>query len=197
MRGLRNHRGAVVGVIGTGAVVALALWPGVIGVDTATVTRAPLVVTVDAEGRTRVRDRFVVSAPVGGRVLRIELEPGDRVERGDIVARVDAGPAPLLDARAREEAQAAVNSARAALGGARADEQRAHAALAQAEHELARAQRLTTGGALSAQERDARETEVRLARETAATAAYAVEAAAADVRRAEARVGPVRSRSAS
>jgi HlyD family secretion protein len=192
-----THRRTLFGAAVLGAVLALAFWPETIGVDAASVTRGPLVVTVDEEGRTRVRDRFVVSAPVSGRVLRIELEPGDSVERGDIVARVDAGPAPLLDARAREEAQAGVNSARAALGGARAEEQRAQAALAQAERELERARRLTAGGVLSAQERDAREIEVRLARDSAATAAYAVTAAEAELRRAEARIGPGRSRGAS
>ena len=81
---------------------------------------------------TRVRDRFVVSAPVAGRVLRIELEPGDRVTRGQVVARVRAEAPPLLDARTRAEAQAGVESARAALGRARAEEQRARATLAQA-----------------------------------------------------------------
>ena len=194
MLALRAHRRALFGILGVGAVVALAFWPETVGVDVARVTRGPLVVTVDEEGRTRVRDRFVVSAPVSGRVLRIELEPGDRVERGDIIARVDAGPAPLLDARTREEAQAAVNSARAAVGGARAGEQRARAAFAQAERELERAQRLTAGGALAAQERDAREAEVRLARESVTTASYAVEAAAAELRRAEARIAPAPSR---
>jgi len=190
MRGLRNHRGAVVGVIGTGAVVALALWPDVIGVDTATVTRAPLVVTVDAEGRTRVRDRFVVSAPVGGRVLRIDLEPGDRVERGDIVARVDAGAAPLLDVRTRSEAEAAVDAARAAVGAARAERERASASLAHAEQELERAHRMTAAGALAAQDRDARQAEERMARETLAIASYALDAAAAELLRAEARLVP-------
>lgn len=190
MRGLRDHRGAVVGVIGTGAVVALALWPDVIGVDTAKVTRAPLVVTVDAEGRTRVRDRFVVSAPVGGRVLRIDLEPGDRVERGDIVARVDAGAAPLLDVRTRSEAEAAVDAARAAVGAARAERERASASLAHAEQELERAHRMTAAGALAAQDRDARQAEERMARETLAIASYALDAAAAELLRAEARLVP-------
>jgi HlyD family secretion protein len=190
MRGLRAHRGAVVGVIGTGAILALAMWPDVIEVDTATVTRGPLVVTVDAEGRTRVRDRFVVSAPVGGRVLRIDLEPGDRVERGDIVARVDAGAAPLLDVRTRSEAEAAVDAARAAVGAARAERERASAALAHAEQELERAHRMTAAGALAAQDRDARQAEARMARETLAMASYALDAAAAELLRAEARLVP-------
>jgi HlyD family secretion protein len=190
MRGLLAHRGALVGVTATAAIVVLAMWPEVTGVDTATVTRGPLVVTVDAEGRTRVRDRFLVSAPVGGRVLRIELEPGDRVERGDTVARVDAAAAPLLDARTRAEAEAAADAARAAVGTARAERERASAALVHAERELERARRMTAAGALAAQARDARDAEVRLARETLAMAASALDAAAAELLRAEARLAP-------
>ena len=69
-------------------------------------TRGPLLVTVDEEGETRVRDRFVVSAPVAGRVLRIELEPGDRGRRGEtVVATFLPAAAALLDARTRAEAR--------------------------------------------------------------------------------------------
>jgi HlyD family secretion protein len=183
----KAYRRVVLGVLGVGALVALALWPETIVVDAATVVRGPLVVTIDEEGRTRVRDRFVVSAPVSGRVLRIELEPGDRVERGDIVARLDAGATPLLDARSREEARAAIEAARAAVGRARAEEDRARAALAQAERELDRARRLTDGGALPAQDRDARQADVSLASEAVNAATFAVSAAGAELARAQAR----------
>ena len=61
-------------------------------------------VTVDEEGETRVRDRFVVSAPVMGRVQRIELEPGDPVVRGKtVVARLTPAAAPLIDPRTQAE----------------------------------------------------------------------------------------------
>jgi HlyD family secretion protein len=123
-------------------------------------------------------------------VLRIDLEPGDRVERGDIVARVDAGAAPLLDLRTRSEAEAAVDAARAAVGAARAERERASAALAHAGQELERAQRMTAVGALAAQDRDARQAEERMARETLAMASYALDAAAAELLRAEARLVP-------
>ena len=84
--------------------LAVALWPRTVDVDLAAVSRGPLVVTVEEEGRTRVRDRFVVAAPVSGRILRIALEPGDRVARGDIVARLRPESPALLDARTRAEA---------------------------------------------------------------------------------------------
>ncbi len=59
-------------------------------VETTTVTRGPVREAVEEEGKTRVRERFVLSAPVNGRLLRVELEEGDRVEQGQIVARLDA-----------------------------------------------------------------------------------------------------------
>ena len=117
------------------------------------------------KGMTRVRDRFVVSAPVTGRVLRIELEPGDAVKRGEVVARVRAEAPPLLDARTRAEARRRSRARRAALGRARAEEQRARATLAQAERELTRGAELAEGRAHHAQELEAREAEVRVAEE--------------------------------
>jgi len=195
VRGLAHWRLGL-GVAAVGGLLAMALWPETLEVDVATVSRGPLVVTVDEEGRTRVRDRFVVSAPVAGRVLRIELEPGDRVKRGDVVARVRAEAPPLLDARTRAEAQAAADSARAMIGQAQAEAQRAEAAREQAERELARSRRLGAAGVLPTQEVDAREADARLAEEAARAAAYAVRAASAELERAEARLAPARPRAA-
>jgi HlyD family secretion protein len=132
----------------------------------------------------------VVSAPVSGRVLRIELEPGDVVKAGDVVARVRAEVPPLLDDRTRAEVQAAVAGARAALGRARAEEQRARAALIQAERELKRAEDLVQGGVVSPSEADLRRDDARAATEMVSAAEYAVKAAQADLERAEARLRP-------
>lgn len=171
-----------------GSLVGVALWPRAVQVDVATVSRGSLVVTVDEEGRTRVRDRFVVAAPVTGRVLRIELEPGDRVARGDLVARLQPEVPALLDARTRAEAVAAVQSAEASLGHARAEEQRARAALAQTQRELTRTRNLTMAGVSTRQDLDTREAEAFVAGETVNAASFAVRAAAAEVERARARV---------
>lgn len=129
LRLLINNRRVLLVAAVVGALLAIALWPATIRVDVSTVSRGPLVETIDEEGVTRVRDRFVVSVPVSGRVLRIELEPWDTVKRGAVVARVRAEAPALLDARTRTEAQAAVESARATLGRARAEEQRARTSL--------------------------------------------------------------------
>jgi HlyD family secretion protein len=137
-----------------------------------------------------VRDRFIVSAPVAGRVLRIELEPGDRVSRGQVVARVRAEAPPLLDERTRAEAEAGVESARAALGRARAEEQRTKATLAQAQRDLARTRDLVAGGAVAKQEAEIHEADVRVAEETVNAAAFAVRAAMSELQRASARLAP-------
>jgi HlyD family secretion protein len=173
-----------------GVLIAVVMWPTTFPVDVAPVARGPLTVTVDEEGVTRVRDRFVVSAPVSGRVLRIELEPGDRVNRGQIVARVRAEPPPLLDARTRAEAEAGVESARAALGRARAEEQRTRATLAQAQRDLARNRALAATGAMAQRESETQEADVHVAEETVNAAAFAVRAAMSDLQRAEARLAP-------
>lgn len=187
---LLTNRRILLSAAGIAVLVAVALWPTRVPVEVATVSRGPLVVTIDEEGTTRVRDRFVISAPVTGRVLRIELEPGDPVKRGDIVARVRAESPPLLDARTRAEAQAAMESAEAALGRAGAEQQRANSALAQAAKELARVRELAKSGLTTAQEADAREAAAREAEEAASAASFAVQAASSDVQRAVARLAP-------
>jgi HlyD family secretion protein len=148
-------------VLIVGGLLAVALWPKTTDVDTATVVQGPLVVTVDEEGMTRVRERFVVSTPVGGRVLRVELEPGDVVKRGQVVARVRAEAPPLLDERARAEGRAAVESAKAALGRAQAEEQRARATLARLRSDLTRVRELAKSQVVAPQELEARESEAK------------------------------------
>jgi HlyD family secretion protein len=185
---LLTDRRLLLSALVIGSLTAVALWPRAVVVDLAQVSRGPLVVTVDEEGRTRVRDRFTVTAPVTGRVLRIELEPGDRVTRGDVIARVQPEMPALLDARTRAEANAAVESAEASLGHARAEEQRARAAHAQAQRELARVRRLTAAGVTTTQDLESREADVTLTQEAVNAASFAVRGASAEVERARARL---------
>ncbi|MGZ8456838.1 MAG: efflux transporter periplasmic adaptor subunit, partial [Gemmatirosa sp.] len=100
---------ATIGVlVALGAVAVLR--PDPMEVETAAVQRAPLRVTVDADGRTRVRDRYVVASPVSGRVERIPLAEGDDVRPGDVIARL--APAPI-DAPSARQARARLDAARA------------------------------------------------------------------------------------
>lgn len=110
----------------TGLIVAVGLiyafWPKPILVDIGQVTSGTLVVTIHEEGQTRVHDSFIVSTPVAGRLLRVEVEPGAAVEAGQtVVARMLPTSPAVLDVRTREQARAAVDAAEAALRVARAD----------------------------------------------------------------------------
>ena len=190
MRKLLFNRRVLISVAVVGGLLAVALWPTSVPVELGTVSRGPLVVTVDEEGMTRVRDRFVVSSPVAGRVLRIELEPGDVVTRGQVVAHVRAEAPPLLDERTRAEARAAIESARAAIGRARAEEQRARGTLAQLQRELTRIRELAQNKVVAPQELEAREAEAKVAEESVNVAVFAVQAATSELQRAQARLAP-------
>ena len=176
------------GLLLVGALLAVAFWPATVVVDVALASRGPLVVTVDEEGQTRVKDRFVISTPVSGRVLRIDLEPGDDVKRGDVVARVRAEAPSLLDARTRAETEALIDASRAALGRSRAEEQRARATLAQAERELGRVRALAAEDLATAREVDGAQAEVDVATEALKATTFAVQASLSELQRAEARL---------
>lgn len=135
-------------------------------VETAPVVRAPLEVAVEGEGRTQVRDRYVVSAPVAGLVPRIALRAGDPVERGQVLALIEPTVPPLLDVRSREEQVARIRAAEAARDRADAHVALAETAFEHARRELARRRPLAEEGLIPATELDAAETEAaRRARE--------------------------------
>lgn len=160
---------------------ALALRPNPFPVDVATVGRGPLRVTVDEEGETRVRDRFVVSAPFTGRILRIELEPGEPVAAGGVLAVLRPAEASLLDVRSRAGSEARVRQAEAALGRARADRERARAELRFAQSELKRTQALGRQGIVSSQEVEAAQLAVETRQEMLEAAEFEIRAAQNEV----------------
>jgi HlyD family secretion protein len=129
-----------------GALLYLVLRAPAVPVELGAATRGPLEVTVDEEGETRVRQRFVVAAPAAGRLLRIALDEGDRVEEDEVLAQLVPAP---LDPRDRAAAEARLAAAEDAKRVAVAQAGLAQAALAQAERDLARAERLREAGARS------------------------------------------------
>lgn len=130
-----------------GLAVYLSLAPAIVEVETVSVVRAAMRVTADEEGETRLRRRFVVSAPVSGRVLRIESRPGDTVSAGQTVAVIQpAAPTPL-DVRTESTARAQASAASAAVARAQAERQRLNVELKQAEADAARARTLYESGA--------------------------------------------------
>lgn len=188
LRQLRNPK-VIVSLVLLAALLAIGFWPSSTPVDLAPVARGTLRVTVDEEGETRVRHRFVVSAPVAGQVLRVTLEPGDAVRRGDTVLAtlMPAAPVPL-DARSRAEAEAAVAAARAALGAAKADLQRAGATLDLARSELNRYRDLEREKIVPRQMLDAKTAEAETAAEARRAAEFAVAGAEYQLEMARARL---------
>jgi len=120
--------------------------PKPVPVDLVKISRGPLKVTVEEEGKTRVQDRFVVSAPVTGSIRRIKLDVGDRVQKGQTLVELEPLKSNLLDPRSRAAAEATVSSAEASL---KVEEERARAAAADAEYtqrNLERIKKLFEGG---------------------------------------------------
>jgi len=188
MRFLKNKR-LIAGVVIVLAIVAMAMWPESIEVSAAKVERGAMRVTLDEDGETRIRDKFVVSAPVAGRLQRIELEPGDAVVRGKtVVARLTTADAPLLDPRTRGELEAATEATRAAVGQARAEFERTTAELARARQTLQRQQELMKAGAIAADSLDAAETAVATAEEARKAAEFAVSRSEYELQTARARL---------
>jgi HlyD family secretion protein len=188
MRFLKNKR-LIAGAVIVLAIVAMAMWPESIEVSADTVERGPMQVTLDEDGETRIRDKFVVSAPVAGRLQRIVLEPGDPVVRGKtIVARLTTADAPLLDPRTRGELEAAVEASRAAVGQARAELERTTAELARARTTLQRQQELMKAGAIAADSLDAAETAVATAEEARKAAQFALSRSEYELQLARARL---------
>jgi HlyD family secretion protein len=165
-------------VIVLAAVLIWAFRPAPVSADFAVVERGSLQVTVDEEGRTRVRDRYVVSAPLPGRMARIELEPGDRVIAGKtVVARLQPTDPTLLDARTRAELEARVRASESAIGSARAERDRIQADLTFARAELKRAQGLLAGGAIARRDLEAAEQQARALERALQSAEFAIQTA--------------------
>lgn len=169
--------------------LAIAFRPKPAAVEVGRVVQGPLTVTLDEEGRTRVRRRFVISAPVAGRVQRIDLEPGDPVVRNETVVAVFKPADPLpLDVRSRAEAEAAVKAAEAALGRARAERERAAAAERLARAELARTRSLYEKNIAARQAFESAESGAREAEEALRAAEFGAASAEQEVRMARARL---------
>lgn len=178
-------------MIGTGAVVAgvlvYAFWPRAVMVDMGAVARGSMFMTIDEEAKTRVRDAYVVSAPIAGRVLRVDVEPGDSVVGGEtVIARMLPLNPSALDVRTREQARATVSAAQAGLRVSRADLNKAIADKDLADLDLARARELRKKETIAQIALDRAERVWRSARATFDTARAAISMREADLANARA-----------
>jgi HlyD family secretion protein len=130
------------------------LRPRPILVEVAAVKEQPFSVVVEEDGRTRVRDRFVVSAPLSGRVPRSPLRAGDIVKAGQTLTTITPNISPLLDPRMQQELKERVGAAEAALEEAKTLHERAKVLLARARTDLDRTTQLRARGVVTAAQLD-------------------------------------------
>jgi HlyD family secretion protein len=179
-------------------VIALvyAFRPQAIAVDVASVAHGTLVVTVEEEGRTRVHDVYSVSAPVTGRMRRIEAHVGDPVKKLEtVLAQIEPIDPAFLDPRGEAQARADVRAAESAEQLARAEVDQAQAELDFAHREFDRARELVQQGSISQRDLDQAERGYRTRRAALATAQAALDRSVYQLERARAQlVSPVERR---
>lgn len=171
------------------ALVVYGYWPKPVAVEIVAVERGPMEVTVSDEGRTRVKDQYVVSAPVPGLAGRIELDAGDAVERNQPLARIYPAPSASLDPRTAAEAEARVEAAQAALRRTREELEAARAEAELADNEAARIEKLFQRGDASQAELDRARAESRRANARARSAQFSVRVASHELAQAKAARG--------
>jgi HlyD family secretion protein len=157
-------RNLVLGGVGL-LVLGLLVWafiPKPLSVEVAKVTQGRFERAVQEYGKTRVRDRYIVSTPLAGRVARVLLNQGDSVAQGDTVALLWPMAPALLDARTRAEQAARIGTMTASLARTRANVGRARAAMDQAQAELQRSEALARQGFVSPNQNETGRLNLRL-----------------------------------
>ena len=177
MKMLRSFLRWLIIVLVVGGIVAaiyVSMQPKPIHVDVAEIARGPMVVTVNEDGRTRIKERYVVSAPLTGRLLRVELEPGDLVLQGStrLVSIAPRDPE-LLDSRELQRAEMLVKAREAALVQTKPALERAKAAIEYAEIDLKRLKQLVPQRIASPDDLDKAKMKHRVCEEDYRSAVYA------------------------
>lgn len=178
--------GALLGAV---AATAWTLRPQPIHVTTERVTRGAVSATVSGEGRTRVRDLFVVAAPVDGQLERVDVKPGDAIAANDVVASIRPSASRPLDPRTRAEADAAAASAKAAVARADASEREARVALEHVEALLETTRKLAESGSVASEDLTHRGHEAEMRRRALEAATAGAVQARAELARAQAVLG--------
>jgi HlyD family secretion protein len=169
------------------ALVVIGLWPRPIQVEVARISRGPLIITVDEEGMTRVKNRYVISAPVAGQLRRIDWKAGAMVEAGQtILAVLETSGADFLDARTLAQAEARVRAADAARQAALAQRDRAQASAKMFASDFERVKVLRERQVLSAQEFDSAQMRAETATQDTRAAEFALKVAEFELQQARA-----------
>jgi HlyD family secretion protein len=189
----RNKIALGILLVAGAAVVAWALRAPPVSVELAEVRKGTFEQTVSDDGKTRVRERYTVSAPLAGRIERIQLKAGDAVERGQVVAVLTPAAPALLDARAVRELQARVGAAEAQQLRAKAEVARVMAQRDQSKADFDRQAKLFQEGFISATAREQAELALRTAERTVEAARFAEDAAGHELEQARAALTRYRS----
>jgi HlyD family secretion protein len=152
-------------------------WPQPVFVEAIEAKRAPLTITIEEEGRTRVVDRYVISAPVDGVTCRQDLDVGDEVKQGQVLLGITPMESQVLDPRSRAQAIAQVAAAKSALHAAEQQAEAAQAAAELAVIEHKRLKPLVEKGVISADAFDKAATQVETTAATQRSADFQVEVA--------------------
>ena len=164
---------------------AYGFYPSAVDVDLALVARGPLQVTIEEEGRTRLKDRFVITAPTAGYLERVKAKVGDAVRKGQVVLVLEPLRSPVLDSRSRAEATATNTAAASALNAAIERESAAAADADYMEKRLERLKNLYAKGSIAKDQYDQIEAETKKARAIQRSAKAAVEVSRSDLDRAK------------
>ncbi|MEM8570894.1 MAG: HlyD family efflux transporter periplasmic adaptor subunit [Pseudomonadota bacterium] len=176
---------AIVAVVG--GALAWAFWPRAVLVDMDKVTSGEMIVTINDEGRTQVHEPYILSTPMAGRLLRVQVEPGDEVVMGEtVVAHMLPSNPDALDIRSLAQAQASVASAEAALEVSRAQLKATIALDQKAQLDVDRTRRLASDGTVSETTLELAETSARATREVMNSAQAEIALREADVANARA-----------
>lgn len=161
-----------------GGLLAYSFWPRPIEVDVAQASRGSLRVTVDEDGKTRIKERYIVSAPLAGQLQRIALRAGDPVIASKtLLAVIEPGDPGLLDDRSRAQAEARVKAAEAARKQAASRLDRARVAHDLSVRELLRTRQMAVGRETTYQDLESAEHKERMAQEDMKTAQFAIQIA--------------------
>ena len=178
---LRQHPAIAVITVVIIALLAWGFWPQPVLVEAVAAMRAPLAVSIEEEGRTRVIDRYIVSAPVDGVACRVQLEVGDPVKKGQVLLGITPLESQIMDPRSRAQAKARVSAAGSALRAAQEEAQAATAAQEYAATELERLQPLIEEGLIARDAFNRAETEAKTSAAAKRSADFNVDVAGYDL----------------
>ena len=174
---LKQHPVIAITAVLIAGLLLWGFWPQPVLIETVAVKRAPMTVSIEEEGRTRVIDRYIISAPVDGVACRVKLDVGDSVEQGQVLLGITPLESQVLDPRSRAQAKSQVAAAEAALNAAKEQASAASAAAKLAQTELQRLRSLVETDVISRESYDRAVTEAQTTSAAKRSANFSVEVA--------------------